>query len=146
MERRQELEEHIQVVNKMLREAMPHGLEEPESGEEGVWGGIEGDEGSMEMLDRVEEYVDEDRYTTVTVEEVDISKDGLNRVPREEEIDEMDNVKGEGSKTAKDDTVKKRWPKKLKKFRYESKAERRVTRGKQKAGNKAKADARRGRG
>jgi ribosomal RNA-processing protein 17 len=40
----------------------------------------------------------------------------------------------------------KKWPKKekKKKFRYESKAERKVTRGKQKAGNKARADARRG--
>ena len=35
---------------------------------------------------------------------------------------------------------------KKKKFRYESKAERKFTRGKQKAGNKARADARKGSG
>jgi len=46
----------------------------------------------------------------------------------------------------KEEKVKKVWPKKPRKqkFRYESKAERKFTRGKQKAGNKAKADARRG--
>ncbi len=46
----------------------------------------------------------------------------------------------------KPDDGKKKWPKKPRKekFRYESKVERKMTRAKQKAGNKKKADARKG--
>jgi len=111
--------------------------------EEDGWGGIQDDELVVEQVDHEEEYVDEDRYTTVTVEAVEVSKEGLLKVVDDEE-----------TKTSEDEVVKpvkkeasgkKIWPKKPKrqKFRYESKAERKVTRGKQKAGNKARADARR---
>jgi len=88
--------------------------------------------------------VDEDRYTTVTVEEVDVSKEGLLKVVDEDSDEAPDLVPVE--KEGREDTSKKKWPKKekKKKFRYESKAERKVTRGKQKAGNKARADARKG--
>jgi ribosomal RNA-processing protein 17 len=116
--------------------------------EEDAWGGIE-DEGDLavkavEVVDHEEEYVDEDRYTTVTIEAVDVSKEGLQKVVDEESDDGKEE---EYAKPAeKEETGKKKWPKKerKKKFRYESKAERKVTRGKQKAGNKARADARRG--
>ncbi|PMD60006.1 uncharacterized protein K444DRAFT_403737 [Hyaloscypha bicolor E] len=121
--RKQELEEHVNAVNAILKEVSGFG----------------------EVLDREEEYVDEDRWTTVTVEAVDVSKEGLKKVGEEDSDDaEAPNLvsleeKGEGKE-------KKKWPKKekKKKFRYESKAERKFTRGKQKAGNKARADARKG--
>lgn len=114
---------------------------EEDSGGES-WGGIK-DDPEEEVLDHEEEYVDEDRYTTVTVEAVDVSRDGLQRVA--DDADEStEDVKVKYAEKPAD--VKKKWPKKERKqkFRYESKAERRVTRGKQKAGNKAKANARRG--
>jgi ribosomal RNA-processing protein 17 len=143
-ERKQELEEHVAAVNAILKEvsSVGAGLDSDEEGE--VWGGIEEEEDKVEeVLDREEEYVDEDRWTTVTVEAVDISKEGFKKV-REDEDEEVSQLvvaeKDDGGKE------KKKWPKKekKKKFRYESKAERKFTRGKQKAGNKARADARKG--
>jgi ribosomal RNA-processing protein 17 len=136
-------------VNAILKEVsgVGAGLDSEEEGE--VWGGIQEEEETAEaeeVLDREEEYVDEDRWTTVTVEAVDVSKEGLKKVGEEDSDDaEAPDLvaleeKGEGKE-------KKKWPKKekkKKKFRYESKAERKFTRGKQKAGNKARADARKG--
>lgn len=118
-------------------------MEREESEEEDTWEGIQDDEPVVETVDREEEYVDEDRYTTVTVEAVDISKEGFSKVMGED----SDESETEAPVLVeKEEKSKKVWPKKAprKKFRYESKAERKVTRGKQKAGNKAKADARRG--
>ena len=110
------------------------------------WGGFQDDKPVVENLDHEEEYIDEDRYTTVTVEAVDVSKEGLVKVGDEESEDEKPEVDPQPAE--KEVSAKKVWPKKPKKqkFRYESKAERKVTRGKQKAGNKARADARRGNG
>jgi ribosomal RNA-processing protein 17 len=143
-ERKQELEEHVAAVNAIFKafSLVGAGLDCGVEGE--VWGGIE-DEGAEaeEVLDREEEYVDEDRWTTVTVEAVDISKEGLKKVREEESDEEVPQLLVEKNEAGKE---KKKWPKKekKKKFRYESKAERRFTRGKQKAGNKARADARKG--
>ena len=142
------MEEHVNAVNALLQD-VEGGIGGGEgSEEEDVWGGIE-DEGdtavkAVEVLDHEEEYVDEDRYTTVTVEAVNVSKEGLQKVADDDSDPEKE---VEYAKPAeKEETGKKKWPKKerKKKFRYESKAERKVIRGKQKAGNKARADARRG--
>jgi len=123
-------------VNALLKD-----IEAPkDDSDDGEWGGIQDD---AEPIDHEEEYVDEDRYTTVTVEEVDVSKEGLHKVTGNDDSDEnLQETKPE----EKEATGKKTWPKKprKKKFRYESKVERKFTRSKQKAGNKAKADARRG--
>jgi ribosomal RNA-processing protein 17 len=142
-ERKQELEEHVEAVNRILKEVEGVGAGLESEGEEG-WGGIEEEKVVEEVLDHEEEYVDEDRYTTVTVEAVEVSKEGLLKVVDEDSDEVPDPVPVE--KKGKEDTSKKKWPKKerKKKFRYESKAERKVTRGKQKAGNKARADARKG--
>jgi ribosomal RNA-processing protein 17 len=147
-ERKKELEEHVNAVNALLQDVEGRIGRGEGSEEEDEWGGIE-DEGDLavkavEVLDHEEEYMDEDRYTTVTVEAVGVSKEGLQNVVDEESDDGKE---AEYAKPAeKEETGKKKWPKKerKKKFRYESKAERKVTRGKQKAGNKARADARRG--
>lgn len=142
-ERKQELEEHVEAVNRALREVedfAPGGLD---SDDDDAWGGIpEEKEKLEEVLDHEEEYVDEDRYTTVTIEAVDVSKEGLLKVGDDSD-DAPELVYAE---KGKEDDGKKKWPKKVrkKKFTYESKAERKFTRGKQKAGNKAKADARKG--
>ncbi|TVY90431.1 Ribosomal RNA-processing protein [Lachnellula willkommii] len=140
-ERKQELDEHIEAVNRALKEVRDPGVEREESDDD-TWEGIADDVVEVEVVDREEEYVDEDRYTTVTVEAVDISKEGFTKSGVEDSSDEE---KG-APKLVEEEKTKKVWPKKApkKKFRYESKAERKFTRGKQKAGNKAKADARRG--
>jgi ribosomal RNA-processing protein 17 len=116
--------------------------------DEDGWNGIPDE--PVEPVDHEAEYIDEDKYTTVTVEAVDVSKEGLQRTLGEDEEDEEtigNRKKAEAAAALKEEESKKKvWPKKerKKKFRYESKAERKFTRGKQKAGNKAKADARRG--
>lgn len=109
-------------------------------------------------VDWEEEYVDDDRFTTVTVEAVDVTKHGLCTVTGEDE-DEQDS---QGTTTRQSENPislnseegvrkgKRLWTKyrargvkkKKKKFRYESKAERRVTSYKEKSGNKSKAKAR----
>lgn len=140
-ERKKELEEHVDAVNALVRETKTSDQEE-ESGEE-VWGGIE-DDPEADLVDHEKEYIDEDRYTTVTVEAVEVSKEGLQRRKEDVNSEETEDVK---VKPAEKEVAKgKKWPKKekKKKFRYESKAERKITRGKQKAGSKARADARRG--
>jgi len=140
-ERKQELEEHVDAVNRLLRDVEGNDVERSETWEDDAWGGIADDEPVVEPVDHEAEYVDEDRYTTVTVESVEISKEGFTKVADGDEEDEE-----KPKFVEKEEEKKKVWPKKepKKKFRYESKAERKVTRGKQKAGNKSKADARRG--
>lgn len=106
-------------------------------------------------IDEEAEYIDEDRHTTVTIEAVDVTKDGLQKVV-EEDIESGEEDHGSGSeatpKMAGQSEVKTKrvWTKerpggpkkKKKKFRYESKAERKVTRYKERSGNRAKAKAR----
>ena len=134
------MEEHVEAVNALLKGV---GDESAEEDGEDVWNGIE-DEPTAEPVDHEEEYIDEDRYTTVTVEAVGVSKEGLTKIGEEDSSDETAEV--DPRPVEKETSKKKVWPKKekKKKFRYESKSERKLTRGKQKAGNKARADARRG--
>jgi len=144
-ERRQELEEHVEAVNALLKNADNPVNGDSSTGDEEDWTGIK-DEAQVEPINHESEYIDEDRYTTVTVEQVDISKDGLHKIIDEEQSGDGDG-NGEGGvdkKDVADEGTKRSWPKKRKKkFRYESKAERKVSRLKQKAGNKGKADGRR---
>jgi ribosomal RNA-processing protein 17 len=105
-------------------------------------------------IDQEEEYIDEDKYTTVTVEAMDVSKEGIYNASREDEheSDSADTEEGAPAKKA-NGTTKRVWTKekpkperpkkKKKKFRYESRAERKVTRLKEKSGNRKKANARR---
>lgn len=103
-------------------------------------------------MDHEEEFIDDDRYTTVTVEAVDVSKDGLHKIIQEGETggeeSESNLVDRPVPKTGQD--AKRVWTKerpggpkkKKKKFRYESKADRKITRHKERSGNKSKAKAR----
>lgn len=137
----------MDAVNRALRDAEDMDLKGGSSAD--AWNGFDDEKEILPPIDHQEEYIDEDRYTTVTVEAVDVSKDGLQK-----HVDEDSSEEAAAAKKKKYDPPaeekgkeKKVWPKKdkTKKFRYESKAERRMTRGKQKAGNKAKAEARRDR-
>ena len=158
-ERKADLERHVETVNALLREAtgtVP-GVEEVQSGSDTEgWNGVT----EPEAVDHEAEYIDEDRYTTVTVEAINVSKEGIHKVMDAEETDDPD-PRGEDKQIVTDGGAaeegnkvqngKRRWTmenpdghvkKKKKKFRYESKAERKVTRYKERSGNKSKARAR----
>jgi ribosomal RNA-processing protein 17 len=121
------------------------------------WTGIE----EVPPVDHEAEYIDEDKYTTVTVEALDLSKEGLQKVEREGrkqvEEDPAAETKENLAETGQKDTKSRKriWTKdkpkdrsdkpkkKKKKFRYETKAERKFTRMKQGAKNSKEAKARR---
>ena len=110
-------------------------------------------------MDHESEYIDEDRYTTVTVEEMDLSKEGIYKAEQAAEEEEVDSAEKhdevKGTAKAGNEPGKKIWTKqkpadgekrpkqKKKKFRYESKAERKFTRAKEKSKNSKQAKARR---
>lgn len=142
------LEEHKKQLKKLNEENESGDDAENSSSdaEEDEWDGIE----EPPAVDYEAEYIDEDKYTTVTVEEMDPSKqsilhtndDSLDERPKERSEPSGEDVKSkEQSKKKKqtDDKLKK----KKKKFRYESKDERKVTRMKERRSNHRKAQARR---
>ena len=149
---------HVEAVNSMLKKqsrTLSESSDEESLIELEQWDGIVEDT----IVDHEDEYVDEDRYTTVTVEAVDVSRDGLHKIIMDEQENQAPTTTGpvEGA-TANSDTkarqdtkqekhLRSKDPpsgpkKKRKKFRYESKAERKVSRYKERSGNKAKAKAR----
>lgn len=124
-----------------------------EDGEDGEWDGIKDDDKApLEPVDHEEEYIDEDKYTTVTIEEVDVDKDGIHTKSEEEKAAEQAKKRAEAAaKKAQDETanklkMRKQWPKKEKKapFRYESKIERKLGREKLRNKNKKAKAARTG--
>lgn len=144
-----EVEEHVEHINKLLREsgAIEDDASEQQSDEganEGEWDGFP-DRPNLDIVDHEEEYIDEDRYTTVTVESVSISRDGLERPAKPQERAEEDED-GEADQADQDDKSAKQGPvrpkKKKQKFRYESKIERQLAGRKQKAKRSAKASER----
>lgn len=156
-ERKADIQRHVQEVNTLLKaqENRPSGfVSESDDEDEEVWGGSE----EPPPVDHEAEYIDEDRYTTVMVEEMDISKEGIQKA---EEAQEKAKEQGEditreqSSVPAEPKSNKRTWTKskpkngidrpkvKKKKFRYESKAERSMTRRKEKLKNSKQAKARR---
>ena len=144
----------------MLRRELDSDLHNPgeegdvgEIDEQSQWSGTtKPSDGDLEA-----EYPDEDRYTTVTVETVEVSRDGLYKT-RQDEVLGSD---GEGSQeiTPESKSVargrrpggtsllsKARSPdpeRKKRKFKYESKADRKMTRHKERSKNSARAKDRR---
>jgi ribosomal RNA-processing protein 17 len=159
-ERKADLERHVQEVNTFLQpqqdtETESESESKPESREAESWDGIS----EPPSVDYEAEYVDEDRYTTVTVDAIDLSKEGLHMAEedlrKQDRVDEDGRGRGDGV-TGKGENVgeKRKWtrekpkerqdrPKKKKKFRYESKGERRAARVKDKMRKSKKASARR---
>lgn len=148
--RKTDLEKHVQAVDAMVKANESDGEGEAEVSKE-----PNGEVEEMETVDREEEYVDEDRFTTVTVEAVDVSRDGLCKVippdenPNDVELDETaSSTKGPGVSSTEKGRRTNQQPggvqkkQKKKNFRYETKAERKRTRHKEKMGNKIKASAR----
>ena len=119
----------------------------------------------MQLIDHEEEYIDEDKYTTVTVEAVGISKEGFSKADDDGDGNEGDEGKfnekspthatlqkksvtnnGNQRSKSKDGEQKGRQKKKRKKFRYESKADRKLTRTKQRQKKSKMAEVRRAKG
>lgn len=144
-------------VNSLLRRDI-----DPDSDASSTVGGEVGTEGNQEewegigedaAVDRETEYLDEDLQTTVTVEAVEVSRDGLHKTHEDgsdEEDDEAMTKRFSNNKAARGDgssngqrTVSRTKPsgpkKKKKKFRYESKAERKITKYKERSKNSAQA-------
>ena len=162
-DRQKQLQEHIEKVNSMLSNTnATEDSSEEDVGEGSNTFSEEAWEGFEEALEvnRVDEYIDEDKYATVTVESVDVSKDGLRVTTGEADGEDgiqtsTEEKKLSSNSTSNTITQKKRgWTeekpmvhksKKKKKFRYESVAERKAAREKQKARTAKAAKGRRGR-
>jgi len=167
--RKEEIEAKVRMVGEYMKRA-----DGPESGdeenEEAEDGGVdeEGWEGFEEIpvshIDRLDEYIDEDRYAEVTVEDVDVSREGLVKPGRDngvhkiedgdhDSVGELDNKVTAGGQVngvkkkrewTKEKPTSTKPKKKRRTFRYETKEERKITRFKQRRRNTAKAKARRG--
>ncbi|KHN95405.1 Nucleolar protein 12 [Metarhizium album ARSEF 1941] len=142
-DRRREVAEHVETVNRILREsgAVSTQTDEEEKSTEDTdeWGGFP-DKPDLDLIDHEEEYIDEDRYTTVTVESVSVAREGLSRPDQSEHEVEAEaearqkREEAERREAEAKDGKKPSWQKKKKKkFRYESKIERQLTDRKQKA-------------
>lgn len=142
-DRKKEVEDHVKMVNKLLEEsgAIPRTEDDEDEEEDEEWGGFP-DRPNVEMLDHEEEYIDEDRYTTVTVESVSVSRDGLEKSKVLEDIRDVEEkeetaAEQEQAVTSKEDHAAKPKQKK-KKFRYENKFDRQMTDRIQRAKKKGK--------
>ncbi|KAF2265676.1 hypothetical protein CC78DRAFT_418802, partial [Lojkania enalia] len=152
--RKEDLEKHVSEVNTLLRKANPD-LSDPDKTESGKDEGEEEFQGFDEFIEdinREDEYIDEDKYTTVTIESVGISKEGFEKAQDGDAENEEGRENGTENMNGEDGTKKRIWtkerpkadrPKKKKKqFRYETKAERKAERIKQGLKKKVKAQAR----
>lgn len=134
-DRKREVEDHVDHVNKLLREAARAGNvsdQEGSDGENEEWEGLP-DGPTDEPLDHEEEYIDEDKFTSVTVESVSVSRDGLHKPEEEPDTeDEEDKKRKEAAAKADKETPARPKKQKKQKFRYESRMDRSITNKKQK--------------
>ncbi|KAH6686677.1 nucleolar protein 12-domain-containing protein [Plectosphaerella plurivora] len=144
-ERAREVEEHVQSINKLLQEAQAANSDddqEIEGKDFEEWDGIE--ETHEKVIDFEDEYIDEDKFTTVKVEAVSVSRDGFEKIydsdnSQDKEEDEEKDA-AEKTEENKEASKKKEWPKKQKaaKFRYEQKFDRQNEAKRQRAKKRAK--------
>jgi len=126
------------MVNKLLKESnaatsLADGSTSEESEEQ--WDGIP-DPPEQDLVDQEEEYVDEDRFTTVTVESVNVSRDGFEKPSEESKLDQESQQAPPENKSEQAPPTLKPKKKKAPKFRYETKLERKLTDTKQRLKNK----------
>lgn len=145
------MEEHkLQLKRLKEEDTSDNGDSNAEEESDDEWEGIE----EPPAVDYEAEYIDEDKYTTVTVEEIDSSREGLRKSILGEDSDEEENkAKAEAAAKKREEeeaeAAKKRKatadkPKKKKKqFRYESKQDRKLAAAKQRLSKAKKAKARR---
>lgn len=145
----------------MLRPVSALGTSEDEAGasnSDEEWSGIPDEEPTP--IDHEAEYIDEDKYTTVTVEAMDVSREGLFKAEQAkddghktyEKNTSTNKEPGAGGKKSKwtkekpKDGAEKPKRKKKRNFRYESKTERKTARSKEKSKGRKQARERRGGG
>ncbi|KAK1995394.1 nucleolar protein 12 [Colletotrichum falcatum] len=151
VERQREVEEHVKAVSAILEEAQAANSDDDEeinAEDFEEWDGIEeapkeqAPKEQADVVDYEDEYIDEDRYTTVKVEAISVTRDGLEKLQHDSDeagADSQDESKTEKRPDDEATTTKarKEWPKK-KKFRYETKLERSLGAKKAKAKKRAK--------
>ncbi|KAL1968511.1 hypothetical protein VTN77DRAFT_1721 [Rasamsonia byssochlamydoides] len=145
-ERAAEYQRMVEETRRRMEEELNSDTDsgsENNSGEEEEWEGFD----EPPPVDYEAEYIDEDKYTTVTVEEMDPSKEALYKTESsgedgESSAQDEDNA-GDRSSAQKEVQKKDKPKKKRKKFRYESKAERLITQQKERLAKRRKAKARR---
>lgn len=129
-QRKADLAKHYHDVNVEFRKMNPDiSSDEEEGGDPGVPTIV-----APAEVPSDEEYVDEDKYTTVTVEAMEESGD--------EEVEHKPPEPKPGDPVPKKVRPNAKPKVKKKKFRYETKTERKETRNKQKAKNQRQAQAR----
>lgn len=143
-QRKKDLERHVAEVNALLKkQADSSDGEDNEEEVDDEWEGFD----EVTTGGTTDEYIDEGKYTTVTVKELDDIRDFESA--SEEEDDAPNGVGKDSSKTTGREQQKRSKPrddrpkKKKKKFRYESPLERQAGRKKQKMKNMAAAKSRR---
>jgi len=139
-QRKADLQVHLKQFNQELRKQnpdLPSESEDDDDAEEATFEGF----GAVDEIDGQEdEYVDEDKYTTVTVEAMGGSDDEADKKPYVKPADDPAAfAKPKKRPMTKDGKLKQ----KKRNFRYETKAERKTTRDKQKKRNNKEATARR---
>ncbi|KAF1950671.1 hypothetical protein CC80DRAFT_496592 [Byssothecium circinans] len=149
-QRKEDLVKHVEEVNRLVRQAngdlfssssssSSSDAEDNDNNDE--WNGIPHVE--PEVIDQEDEYIDEDKYTTVTIETVGISKHGFEtKGDREGDGGDADGEKKEKKVWTKEKPKTSRPKKKKIKFRYETKAERKAERVKQGVKKKKQKEAR----
>lgn len=140
-QRKTDLQAHLKEFNHELRKQNPDLPSESESedddAEEATFEGF----GAVDDIDGQEdEYVDEDKYTTVTVEAMGGSDDE-EKEPYKPKPEDDPTLFAKPKKRPMTKEGKEK--KKSRNFRYETKAERKTTRDKQKKRNNKEAAARR---
>ncbi|WEW60021.1 hypothetical protein PRK78_005503 [Emydomyces testavorans] len=157
-QRRKLREERHAEFQKAIEESRKRLLEMNGSSSDSQGGGDSEEDNSEEWegftelpaVDYEAEYIDENKYTTVTVEDMDLSKEGIYQATEINDSREMDGREPRHMSSV--DRVDDNQPskknldhakKKKKKFRYESPAERKATRMKERTGNRKQAKARR---
>jgi ribosomal RNA-processing protein 17 len=147
-ERKEDLERHVSEVNRLVKQANGDIFEDDENEDDDAASGAEDNkpaEPEFIPINQEDEYIDEDKYTTVTIESVGISKHGFERAGggegSEDEVD-ADGVKKEKKVWTKEKPKTARPKKKKIKFRYETKAERKAERVKQGVKKKKMREAR----
>lgn len=131
-------------MNRLLRESEAAGAVGQESDEEEdqEWEGLP-DQPELDIVDHEEEYIDEDRYTTVKVESVSVTRDGFQK-PQFDSEDKSEDKKYEEIKDDKKEKTRREPKKKKKKFRYESKVDRQLAERKLRAKKATRKSARLG--
>ena len=113
--------------------------------EDDEWEGFH-DSVALESPNHEKEYIDEDRYTTVKIEAVTVDRDGLHGpdTSTEDEENVFEESKEEANGQTKPAKSRNAQARKKKKFRYESPADRKMNRAKERAKKSKQARIRRG--